>query len=410
MASPEDYNAFIDNAFEEHEGDVVGFIDNLMRLINVGLPENLLIAAKNRLQEETDPIKAIWLRFLIARINARKHQNHLIPAELEGIPEDESLPKSLRMYAYNLIAGMHIANAEYDRAIECCRKGLALSESSNDPATIEILNSLGECNFNLGRYEEALDFLRMYMKAHEETGREISSRAYNNLAVIQGELGNAADAKEAYKTALEIERKARNPISISVALSNISGFLLTQNEPGQALDYAEKAFKMMKGVEDHMALMLALINLSEAHMMLGNLEAAIEPAEQGLFFATNSNRKVLIAEAKLHNAVLFAKLGRPDAAERLKEAIEYNDSLSLERQPDSLERAHYEYARLVDPKTGYELLLKAREVARTRSHMPSFKIILKKIDTAIRNSPANPKLPSGKRSIKRKSSRRRPKP
>jgi hypothetical protein len=106
---------------------------------------------------------------------------------------------------------------------------------------------------------------------------------------------------------------------------------------------------------------------------------------------------------------LSAKLGRPDAAERLKESIEYNDSLSLDRPPDSLERAHYEYAKLVDPETGYELLLKAREVAETRSHIPSVKIILKKINTAIRNSPANPKLPRRKRRIKRKSSRRRPK-
>ncbi|TET37204.1 MAG: tetratricopeptide repeat protein [Planctomycetota bacterium] len=390
MTSPEDYGTLIDDALVDHEGDVVGFADSLILQVKVGLPENLLIAARNRLREETDPIRSVWFRILIARINARKQQHHLIIRDLEGIPEDESLPGNLRVYAYNLIAVMHIADADFEKALECCRKGFELSKSCNDPATAELLSSLGNCNFNLGRYEESLDYLRKYIKAFREMGREIPSRIYNNVAVIQGELGNAAEAKKAYKTALEIERKARNPISISLALSNLSGFLLMQNEPGQALDYAEKALKMMKNVEEHFVMTLTLINISEAHMMLGNLEAAVEPAEQALFFSESSNRKTMIASVGLHHAVLLARLGRPDAATRLKKAIEFNDSLSLDRQPESFEMAHCEYAKLVDPETGYKLLLRAKEVAENRSDTPAGRTNLEKINAAIQASPVNP--------------------
>jgi tetratricopeptide (TPR) repeat protein len=390
VTSPEDYSTLIDDAFVDHEGDVVGFADSLMLQVKVGLPENLLIATRNRLRGETDPIRTVWLRMLVARINSQKQQHHLIARDVEGIPENESLPKDLRIYAYNLIAVMHIAGTEFDKALESCRKGLELSESCNDPATTELLNSLGNCNFNLGRYEEALDYLYKYIKAFKETGRKIPSKIYNNIAVIQGQLGNAAEAKKAYKTALEIERKAKNTISIALALSNLSGFLLTQNEPGQALDYAEKAFKLMKNAEDHFIMSLAIINLSEAHMMLGNLEAAIEPAEQALFFSESSNRKTMIAGAGLHHGVLLAKLGRPDAGARLKKAIEFNDSLSLDRQPETFEMAHYEYAKLVDPETGYKLLLRAKKVAENRSDTPAGRTILEKINAAIQASPVNP--------------------
>ncbi|TET37202.1 MAG: tetratricopeptide repeat protein [Planctomycetota bacterium] len=409
MPSPRDYRKLIGEAFEEYKDNATGFVEYLHLSVKVGLPEQLLVAAREMLKEEDDPIKAVWLRLLAARLHARKHQNHLIPAELVGIPEDESLPDGVRSCAYNILSRMHMAEAKLDEALECCEKALTLAGGEKDPATLETLSTLGNCHFYMGRYEEAFDYFRMYLKGLMESGRKIPGTLYNNLAVIHTELGNFNEARKAYNKALEVETEDQNPITISFALSNIASFLLSQNEPAEALKYAEDAFVMMKNSEDNMALTMILVGIAEAHMELGKLDTAIMQAERALFFATNTGRKILIAETKLLHATVLAMLGRPEAADQLKEAIDYCDSLSLDRQPEWIERTLYEYARLLDPKAGYELLLRAREVAESRAPMPAVKNILGKINVMIRNSPANPNRPRRKRIVKRKSSRRKPK-
>jgi tetratricopeptide (TPR) repeat protein len=384
MLASDSYNTTIENAFKQHEGDVVAFANNLVARVRHGLPEELLVAARGMLEKETDPLRTAWLRILVARINTRKLQYKLIAEDLAGIPEDESLPAPLRAYAYSILATMNLALVEFEDAYVCCKKGLDLSDGDEDPAAIEIFNSLAIYHLYKGRYTESVHYIERHIKTLKSMGRNVSSGIYNNYALMLASCGDIDGAIDAFKTSLDIEERTKNPLNIALALSNISGFFLAQRKPKQALDYAERAFETMRYMEENSIRSVTLINISQSRMMLGDFEAALEPAEQALVLARSSNRDMMIDGAMLHHAILCARLGKPDAAALLKEAIEFNDSLKLTNQHDSYELACYEYSKLVEPEAARGLLTKAKEVARGRRPLwPRVKYILEDINKAL---------------------------
>jgi tetratricopeptide (TPR) repeat protein len=386
---PPDYEQYINEAYESHKGDVHHFLEEILSMVVTGLPEPLLVAVGEILEKETDPIRSANFRLLICRLRMKKQDYRDIIPGLVDIQLDESLPGNLRCCAYWIHVHVHLANSDADKALDSCRKGLEISGNAKDRMAIEILHSTGACYFHLEQYEDSIRCFEEFIQALENIGDTVPSRAYTNIAVNYSSLGESNATIEAYTKALEIERKNRNPRSIAVVLSNLAGHYLVQNIPDSALDYSEKAFEMLGDVEDNFWRSHILVNLTQSNLMLENYDKAMKTAEQAVFFANNSQRVSEIAGAMLTRAILFAKLGKPGAADAIEKAVAYIESNSV-KTLDFMELALYEWSKLVDPDTSGRLLLKAKRTAESKSHIPFYRIILDKVNAALSDIPGSP--------------------
>ncbi|TET38274.1 MAG: tetratricopeptide repeat protein [Planctomycetota bacterium] len=386
---PPDYEQYINEAYESHNGDVYRFLEEILAMVESGLPEPLLVAVGEILEKETDPVRSANLRLLIGRLRMKKQDYRNIIPGLGDIHLDESLPGNLRCCAYWLHAQVHVANADADKALDCCRKGLEISSDIEDRTAVEILNTTGVCYFHLEQYEDAIRYFEKYIQALEDIGDTVPSKAYNNIAVNYSSLGESKASIDAYKKALAIEKKNRNPRSIAIALSNLAGHFLTQNNPESALEYSENAFDMLEDVEDNFWRSQTLINLTQSNLLLEKYDDAMKTAEQAVFIANSSQRVSEIADAMLTRAIVFAKLGKPDAADAIEKAVIYFESNSV-RSSDFMEMALFEWSKLVDPDTSRRLLLKAKRTAESRSHIPLFQMMLDKVNAALSGHPGSP--------------------
>jgi len=386
---PPDYEQYINEAYASHEGDVYRFLEEILAMVETGLPESLLVAVEEILEKETDPVRSANLRLLISRLKMRKQDFKNIIPVLGDIHSDESLPGNLRCYAYWIRAQLHIANADSDKALDCCRKGLEIVNDANDRTAIEILNITGVCYFHLVQYKDAIRCFEKYIEALENIGDTVPSKAYTNIAVNYSSLGKSKATIKAYAKALEIEKRNRNPRSIAIALSNLAGHYLLQNTPGSALDYSEKAFDMLENVEDNFWRAQVLINLTQSNLLLEKYDDAMETAEQAVFFANSAQRVSEIGDAMLTRAILFAKLGKTGAADEIEKTMTYFETNSA-RASDFMEMALYEWSKLVDPDTARKLLLKAKDTAESKSHIPLYQIMLHKINAALSDLSGKP--------------------
>ncbi|MHC4663861.1 MAG: tetratricopeptide repeat protein [Planctomycetota bacterium] len=391
----EEYNtqsSLIRAALEDFRGDIAGFVDHILAAFQIGLPEKLLVAARSEFERETDPEIKIRLRFLIAQLHFRKRDLKLIPAEIEGIAEDEAVSTYLRIYALYLKGRTLIEEAEFETAAELAGNALALYEKESDRTKPLLFNILGTCHLNLAEHEKAMDY---YEKAIEEAEKinpeEVSGGFYNNLAIAHGELGNDLEALDAYEKALEIEKKNRNRNNVALAMSNISAWYLSQERPEDALEFALNAFDILYNVEDKALRTTILLCIAEAHMVMGNLEEALDVAEKGLFFSESVGDRILEIEAELLYGTLMARLGDPKAKKRLKEALELYEELDPVKPPEWLARAMLEYGRLLckmlDPR-GVGHLLEARKILRDRPKTPQIRTLLRHVKETIGSLPS----------------------
>jgi tetratricopeptide (TPR) repeat protein len=383
------YESAIEEAFKDHEGDLVGFLRELLDVVKTGLPEQLLVTARNKLEKESDPIKAIWLRLLIADLHLIKRDLDSIPPVIGGILANGSLPKQLHAHVYYINARILMENAQIEETIESCEKALAMYDGDEDMTAVQHLNLLGLCSLQLNKKNSALKYFNIILGKMEKLGSgNTHSGIYNNIAITHMERGNVSEALAAYKKALEIEKKRRNPASIARAMSNISTLLLSQEKPEEALKYANTAFDVLQPVENNILRAFNFMNLAAVHFNLGNLDEALENIKQSLFFAESAQMKILLLEAKLLHGAILAKLKDSEAEDRLKEALDLYDKVAPGKPAENLEQALITYGkflcRKMDPE-GYDCLRKAERILDKRPQTPLVKTLLTDVRAIIRN-------------------------
>jgi tetratricopeptide (TPR) repeat protein len=388
---PPTYESVIDDTFEDYKGDFVGFFRELLDVVKIGLPEQLLVAAKKKLKEEPDPIRAIWLRLLIADLHFIKRDLDSIPTTVEGIAEDESLPILLRSHAYYVKTRLLHETGQSEEALKCSEKALELYDGGEDISAVLHINLLGNCCRQLDRHHEALEYFDKALNLMKKLEpKNIHSGIYNNIAITHMDMGNFSEAMAAYKKALEIEKRKRNPANIALEMSNIAALLLSQDQPEEALKYANWAFDKLRQVEDNIARTFNLVNLAEVHYALGNFDQALEYIKQCLVFAESTREKMLLQEAKLLHGAILAELNDDKAEEYLKKAFEFNEKVASRKPAANLERAFVAYGKILCERMdreGYDLIIKAEKGLETRPQTPQIQSMLRKVRKFITNLP-----------------------
>ncbi len=128
--------------------------------------------------------------------------------------------------AHNYLGILNNKDGAYDKAADNFATAIDLHRGGN---TAEIYNNLGVVHIARRQYGMAVDAFRRALK-----NGDVSSRTYNNLGLALTRMGRLTEALESFKYAGG-ESKANN---------NLGYVLLTDDQPGKAVQYFEKAIEL----------------------------------------------------------------------------------------------------------------------------------------------------------------------
>ena len=143
---------------------------------------------------------------------------------------------------------------QYSKAHEAYQAGVSLN-----PNDFDTQSSLGNIEFKMGKYEEAL---QRYLKALKLTQQKYGENhlsvatSYGNIGVIYTELDENAKALECLQKALEIKLtlQGENHPDLYVCYGNIGSHYVSLEEYDKALEFCQKALKILIAElgEDHL--------------------------------------------------------------------------------------------------------------------------------------------------------------
>lgn len=170
-----------------------------------------------------------------------------------------------------------------------------------------ILNSIGSCYFESGKYDAALE---NYIAA-EKIFDEISDNSGKimvllNIGKIYEQQGLLDKALKQYESCAEFSKIARNKEQYSITLNNIGSLYYTKGDKFKALDYFKQALEINQFSKNIPRIMEGLNNVAVVYQELGRYEEALKNLKAFLDYSKKTaDQKSIIAS--FHNIALVYK-------------------------------------------------------------------------------------------------------
>lgn len=256
-------------------------------------------------------------------------------AALASLPPDASVDRALLLRHMGVV---YFDLAQRDLALSHYLQALAIFEAA--AATEEVAKTranIANVHYINGDLERAASAHRQALQAFESVPSPlgIAGSALNLSAVLSAQAGaedvDAAQAEALRQEAAAAARKARTvfralniPRGVQKAESNLASIQLAQGKLHQALGGLRRALELARQIGDRAEEVLALKRIIDAERKLGNLDAALTAASEGLRLAEAG--KQLEDRERFHRdlSAINEALGRAPAAlqhARLAESI-----------------------------------------------------------------------------------------
>lgn len=160
----------------------------------------------------------------------------------------------IKAVSYSTLAIIASINNQYDKAIEIHQKIIKIFEKTgNKKGECSSYNNIGIAYYFKNDFEEALDYFRAYEKCLISSGAKPNfAPLYGNSAAICIALGDYEEAIEYIMKAIsEIEEHdPNNWRSLITQYTNCSNVCEKLNQPTRALNYLEKAERLLEETEN----------------------------------------------------------------------------------------------------------------------------------------------------------------
>ncbi len=138
-------------------------------------------------------------------------------------------------------------------------------------------NTLGQLNWKLGNYREALNNYVIAQKLFKEINNKKGiAYTYNNIALIYDEQGKYAEALKNYYTALAIMEEIKYKPGIAMATSNIGNSYYTLGNDSAAFKNQYDALRLKTELNDKFGIALAHNNIGLIFDRRGNYTEALK--------------------------------------------------------------------------------------------------------------------------------------
>ncbi|MEK6374637.1 MAG: CHAT domain-containing protein [Acidobacteriota bacterium] len=218
---------------------------------------------------------------------------------------------------------------DYDCVERFANQALALVDRSREPYVFA--NAHGNVALAAMRrrhYQEAIERYDRSMRfAHVALAKGTLSRMLLNYGWSFMQLGDADEAKAAFRKGVEIAREQGDRLAELTLLGNISSAAIAQQRFDEALSFAQRSLDVARKYEKAVHTALALTNLAQAQIELGHAEAARKANDEALaLYETAGGDK---SYALLNAARIDALTGARDAAMVTLAGLEKSKDLPL---------------------------------------------------------------------------------
>ncbi len=253
----------------------------------------VVVAAK----QQFDPVKAfseypknieLW-HLDDADLDALKEKSQGIVLMDDYVPVENLLTPVVLQNAREALSQKYMKRAEklaqlgkYDQSIDYYKKMLSL----NPAMSIKAYNEIGIIQAQMGRLNEAIETFRKAIKYDEQTrAKQELATIHHSLAVVLKRLGQTEEARKHFSKAVEEFRKALEEKPRSFKLYTYLGNSLAAMGDFRS---ASEAFK--QALDLNPADMATYYNLTKALEFQGRYDEAIEVLQKGIEFISDKNQ------------------------------------------------------------------------------------------------------------------------
>ncbi|NKI36339.1 serine/threonine protein kinase [Wenzhouxiangella sp. XN79A] len=247
----------------------------------------------------------------------------------------ERLPEELESDPLGRAQLMHVIGLAYsnlglgERGLGLLREAMALriEHAGEDSALVaDSRNRLGNVLRRFGHLTEAEPLLVQALEWREENGPidQDLADSYNNVGLLQNELGFYETAERSLRHAIELHRQVdgRDTDAAAAPLHNLALALRRQQRFDDAAEAAAESIAIKRAAGDWSlsSLAVTLAVLANIERQRGDLDAALAHSTESLALREQvfGRDNVLIASGLVTHANIIEALGDLDRAERLK--------------------------------------------------------------------------------------------
>ncbi|MHA1911932.1 MAG: tetratricopeptide repeat protein [Candidatus Kariarchaeaceae archaeon] len=195
-----------------------------------------------------------------------------------------------------------IHRTKTDQAIELLNEALRVFQLEEQPKTVYIAtvySALGTSYFLKGDISQAQNYNLRAIEIFHREGRSLDlSSGFNNMGIINRDIGNYDKALEYFKEALKIQEMLDNKRHISYSFNNIGLCLYDKGNLEDALDYFNRSLKIKRTHYSTIAsIATTLNNIGASKAEMGQFDEAFDILAESLKLRKEANEPVFLARS-----------------------------------------------------------------------------------------------------------------
>ncbi|WP_052360421.1 AfsR/SARP family transcriptional regulator [Kutzneria albida] len=209
-----------------------------------------------------------------------------LTAAVERAADTSPLATSWRLAdALHSYFRFHRHNAD---GLSTARIGLRAARQADDRlAEAAMRHALGTMNWDLSRYDEAVEHLTVALERYREVGSELgTATALNSLGGVYGELGDLVRAAECFTEALALTSEADSPSGHATTLFKLGTLRQELGETAESIELLERALATFRRLGLRYNEAACLNNLGMGYRELGMVDAALDSLNRALALRT----------------------------------------------------------------------------------------------------------------------------
>jgi len=209
----------------------------------------------------------------------------------------------------------------------------------------QLVNSIGIFYYQLGNYEQTLDYFYQALDYHESLGDSSSmAKNYNNIGLILSDLGRLDETIKYHLLALDIKFQLGDSASIASSFSNLGLAYQELGKLDSAIYYFRKALVLdQKFDASPLELFIDYNNIGKNHFLNGKIDSTQFYYDKAVMISDQF-------EAKYYKAEMLLDYGKLNTSQgEYQRAIEkFNNSLRLAQESEAKALTRDSYKSLSD--------------------------------------------------------------
>jgi len=201
-------------------------------------------------------------------------------AEAQGVFEElmgQELPPRLEPSVTHLLGMVYHDKGEWDKAIECYQRSLAIREKVGDEHEIATtFNGLGEVYRVKREWDKAIEYQQRSLAIWEKMGDEHGmAYNFNNLGAVYHDKGEWDKAIEYFQHSLAIFEKVGDEHSMATTFSNLGEVYRVKREWDKAIECHQRSLVVKEKMGDEYGMAFSYNNIAGLYQDQGKLKEAI---------------------------------------------------------------------------------------------------------------------------------------